>query len=47
MYKENKIFVLGMARSGYEVVKLLAFDNEVFIELGYKYIYKSYIISDM
>ena len=31
MYKNKKIFVLGMARSGYEVAKLLAPDNEVFI----------------
>ena len=31
MYKNKKIFVLGMARSGYEVAKLLAGDNDVFI----------------
>ena len=31
MYKDKKIFVLGMARSGYEVAKLLSSDNEVFI----------------
>ena len=31
MYKDKKIFVLGMARSGYEVAKLLASGNEVFI----------------
>lgn len=31
MYKNKKIFVLGMARSGYEVAKLLASNNEVFI----------------
>ena len=31
MYKNKKIFVLGMARSGYEVAKLLAKDNNVFI----------------
>ncbi len=31
MYKNKKIFILGMARSGYEVAKLLADDNEVFI----------------
>lgn len=31
MYKNKKIFILGMARSGYEVAKLLATDNEVFI----------------
>ena len=31
MYKNKRIFVLGMARSGYEVAKLLASDNEVFI----------------
>ena len=31
MYKNKKIFVLGMARSGYEVAKLLASDNTVFI----------------
>ena len=31
MYKNKKIFILGMARSGYEVAKLLASDNEVFI----------------
>lgn len=31
MYKNKKIFVLGMARSGYEVAKLLASDNKVFI----------------
>jgi len=31
MYKNKRIFVLGMARSGYEVAKLLASDNSVFI----------------
>ena len=31
MYKNKKIFILGMARSGYEVAKLLAKDNEIFI----------------
>ena len=31
MYKNKKIFILGMARSGYEVARLLAEDNEVFI----------------
>lgn len=31
MYKNKKIFILGMARSGYEVAMLLASDNEVFI----------------
>ncbi len=31
MYKNKKIFILGMARSGYEVAKLLAKDNKVFI----------------
>ena len=31
MYKNKKIFILGMARSGYEVAKLLACDNTVFI----------------
>lgn len=31
MYKNKKIFILGMARSGYEVAKLLASDNEIFI----------------
>ena len=31
MYKNKKIFILGMARSGYEVAKLLADDNEIFI----------------
>lgn len=31
MYKNEKIFVLGMARSGYEVAKLLSSDNKVFI----------------
>lgn len=31
MYKNKKIFILGMARSGYEVAKLLASDNNVFI----------------
>jgi len=31
MYKNKKIFVLGMARSGYEVAKLLASGNSVFI----------------
>ena len=31
MYKNKKIFILGMARSGYEVAKLLSSDNEIFI----------------
>ena len=31
MLKNKKIFVLGMARSGYEAAKLLATDNEVLI----------------
>lgn len=31
MYKNKKIFILGMARSGYEVSKLLASDNTVFV----------------
>ncbi len=31
MYKDKKIFILGMARSGYEVAKLVASDNQVFI----------------
>ena len=31
MYKNKKFFILGMARSGYEVAKLLAKDNTVFI----------------
>ena len=31
MYKNKKIFILGMARSGYEVAKLLAPENEIFI----------------
>jgi len=31
MYKNKKIFILGMARSGFEVAKLLASDNEIFI----------------
>lgn len=31
MYKNKKIFILGMARSGYEVAKLVASDNDVFI----------------
>ena len=31
MYKNKKIFILGMARSGYEVAKLLATDNEILI----------------
>ena len=31
MYKNKKIFILGMARSGYEVAKLLSSDNEVVI----------------
>ena len=31
MYKNKKVFVLGMARSGYEVAKMLASNNEVFI----------------
>lgn len=31
MYKNKKFFILGMARSGYEVAKLLAKDNIVFV----------------
>ncbi len=31
MYKNKKIFILGMAKSGYEVAKLLAGDNSIFI----------------
>ena len=31
MYKNKKIFILGMARSGYEVAKLLAPDNKILI----------------
>lgn len=31
MYKNKKIFILGMAKSGYEVAKFLAKDNNVFI----------------
>ena len=31
MYTNKKIFILGMARSGYEVAKLLSSDNEVII----------------
>ena len=31
VYKNKKIFILGMARSGYEVAKLLSSDNEIFI----------------
>lgn len=31
MYKNKKIFILGMARSGYEVAKLLAYDNSILI----------------
>ena len=31
MYKDKKIFILGMAKSGYEVAKLLAGDNNIFI----------------
>lgn len=31
MYKNKKIFVLGMARSGFEVAKLLGDDNDVLI----------------
>ena len=31
MYKNKKIFILGMAKSGYEVAKLLAGDNDIFI----------------
>lgn len=31
MYKNKKIFILGMARSGYEVAKLLVKDNDIFI----------------
>ena len=29
MYKDKKIFILGLARSGYEVAKLLANDNDI------------------
>ena len=31
MYKDKKIFILGMARSGYEVAKLLSPDNKILI----------------
>jgi len=31
MFKNKKIFILGMARSGYEAAKLLAPDNEVLV----------------
>ena len=31
MYKNKNIFILGMAKSGYEVAKLLASDNNIFI----------------
>ncbi len=31
MFKDKKIFILGMARSGYEAAKLLAKDNEVLV----------------
>ena len=31
MYKNKKIFVLGMARSGFEVAKLLGDDNDILI----------------
>ena len=31
MLENKKIFILGMARSGYEVAKLLSSDNEIFI----------------
>lgn len=31
MYKNKNFFILGMARSGYEVAKILAKDNNVFI----------------
>ena len=31
MFKGKKIFVLGMARSGYSVAKLLSNDNQVLI----------------
>ena len=31
MYKNKKIFILGMARSGYVVAKLLAPDNKILI----------------
>ena len=31
VYKDKKIFILGMAKSGYEVAKLLAGDNNIFI----------------
>ena len=31
MYEKKKIFILGMARSGYECAKLLASNNEIFL----------------
>ena len=31
MFKDKKVFILGMARSGYEAAKLLAKDNEVLV----------------
>lgn len=31
MYHKNKIFILGMAKSGYECAKLLADDNEILL----------------
>ena len=31
MFKDKKIFILGMARSGYEAAKVLSKDNKVFI----------------
>ena len=31
MFKDKKIFILGMARSGYEAAKLLAKDNDVLV----------------
>lgn len=31
MFKNKKIFILGMARSGYEAAKLLSNDNTVLI----------------
>lgn len=31
MYQNKKVFILGMAKSGYECAKLLATENEVFI----------------
>ncbi len=31
MYKEKKILIFGMARSGYECAKLLAKENQIII----------------